>query len=244
MLPVSACPIPLESRRATERPRLLQAQRIVDVAFSLGALLILAPLLALIAGCAWLWQGQPVLFTQERVGRFGKPFRILKFRTMALRIPGKPITAAGDSRITRTGAFLRRFKLDELLQLVNVFKGEMSVCGPRPEVPRYVDPDDPLWQIVLEVRPGITDPASLLYRHEEELLAQAADPEKFYRQSILPHKLRISARYLCRRSWWTDLKLILLTARHSFLPGDRVRHVWHGGPWQKPLPRGRGSVTH
>jgi lipopolysaccharide/colanic/teichoic acid biosynthesis glycosyltransferase len=209
---VSAHPSPLETRR------------ILDVAISLPALVVLAPLLALIAALIWLEDGTPVLFRQDRVGRFGRCFRILKFRTMAHQASGKMITVAGDSRITRTGAVLRRLKLDELLQLLNVLKGEMSLCGPRPEVPCYVNPEDPLWQTVLQERPGITDPASLLYGQEEQLLAKAPDPEKTYRQYVLPQKLRISANYLARRSCWTDLKLVLLTARYSFLPGLPAPH--------------------
>lgn len=136
---------------------------------------------------------------------------------------GSQITAAGDSRITRAGALLRRLKLDEFAQFFNVLKGDMTLCGPRPEVPRYVDLNDPLWRELLSGRPGITDPASLLYRDEERILSQSTDPERAYRESILPAKLRISARYLQRRTMWSDLKLIFMTARYSLSPGLSTR---------------------
>jgi len=191
------------------------------------------------AGLALLivWDdGLPVLFSQTRVGRNGRPFRIWKFRTMRRDSHGGVITVAGDARVTRAGAVLRRSKLDELPQLFNVLKGDMSLVGPRPEVAEHVQLDAPMWQAVLQVRPGITDLASLLYRNEEELLAGAGDPNALYRESVLPAKLLLNLSYLRCRSFWLDLKLILLTIRYSLLSQrfdpDLVRRTFYiGAEW-------------
>jgi lipopolysaccharide/colanic/teichoic acid biosynthesis glycosyltransferase len=183
-----------------------------------AGLLLLMPAMAAMA-LAILWDdGSPVFFSQTRVGRSGKPFRIWKFRTMRAGSQGSVITAAGDARVTRAGAVLRKFKLDELPQLFNVLKGDMSLVGPRPEVPEYVQLEAPVWQAVLQVRPGVTDLATLLYRHEELLLGASADPNAFYREAVLPAKLRLNIGYLRSRSFWRDLKLILLTIRYSLFP--------------------------
>jgi lipopolysaccharide/colanic/teichoic acid biosynthesis glycosyltransferase len=153
----------------------------------------------------------PVLFRQERVGRHGRPFRIHKFRTMQVDATGRGplLTASGDPRVTRVGAALRRHRLDELPQLIDVLKGDMSLVGPRPEVPRYVAlyPPD-LRERVLAVRPGITDPSSLDFLDEGELLARAADPEREYVDVILPRKLRRAADYADRATFATDLRVI------------------------------------
>jgi lipopolysaccharide/colanic/teichoic acid biosynthesis glycosyltransferase len=162
--------------------------------------------------------GPPVFFRQTRVGRRGKPFRIWKFRTMRVGSRGGVITAAGDSRVTRVGNVLRRFKLDELPQLFNVLKGDMSLVGPRPEVPEYVQLEAPIWQAVLQVRPGITDLATLIYRYEERLLGESSDPNAMYRETVLPAKLVLNLGYLRSRSFLRDLKLILLTIRYSLFP--------------------------
>ena len=146
-------------------------RRIVDVLFSFAVIVILSPVFILVAIVIMIDDGRPVFFSQERVGAGGKTFRILKFRSMRRASGGSLITAAGDPRVTHAGAILRKLKLDELAQFFNVLRGEMSLCGPRPEVPRYVDLKDPVWQEILRVRPGITDPASLCYLNEEELLA-------------------------------------------------------------------------
>jgi lipopolysaccharide/colanic/teichoic acid biosynthesis glycosyltransferase len=131
---------------------------------------------------------------------------------------GSVITAAGDGRVTRAGAMLRKCKLDELPQLFNVLKGEMSLVGPRPEVPEHGRLEEPMWQAVLAVRPGITDLASLLYRDEERLLGAARDPNTFYRESVLPTKLFLNLAYLLSRSFRQDLKLLCLTVRYSLFP--------------------------
>ncbi len=187
------------------------SKRLFDIAASTLGLLILAPLLLLAALWIKLDSPGPALFRQTRVGRRGVPFTIHKFRTMRVE-PGAAITVGADPRITRSGHLLRQTKLDELPQLWDVLRGAMSLVGPRPELPRYVElyPAD-LRERVLSVRPGITDPASLAFSHEAELLAAAADPEREYREVVLPAKLRLSADYAASASLVTDLRLILAT---------------------------------
>src|SRR5258708_940135 len=171
-------------------------ERLVEVACTAAGLLLLAPVMAVLA-LLILWDdGAPVLFSQKRVGRRGRLFRIWKFRTMRAGAPGSAITASGDSRVTRVGAWMRKFKLDELPQLYNVLKGEMSLIGPRPEVPEYVQLDSPLWQAVLQVRPGITDLATLFHRDQKQILGASAGPNPFYRQSALPPHLPLNLPYL------------------------------------------------
>ena len=195
-------------------------RRIFDAFSALAGLLFLLPVFSLIAIAILLDSGRPVFFTQVRIGRGGKPFRIWKFRTMQAGAGGSAITAAGDSRVTRVGGLLRKCKLDELPQLLNVVRGEMSLVGPRPEVPEYVQPAVPVWQAVLQLRPGITDVASLLYRDEERLLGASRDPQTFYRDHVLPSKLELNVAYLQSRSFCRDLKLILLTIRYSLFPKE------------------------
>jgi lipopolysaccharide/colanic/teichoic acid biosynthesis glycosyltransferase len=199
-------------------------RRILDIAGALLALIVLSPVLLCIALAVFIFDGRPILFRQTRVGRNGRPFLILKFRTMRVGAAGSSITAAGDSRVTPLGQWLRKFKLDELPQFVNVLRGEMSLIGPRPEVPDYVQFDSPLWQAVLATRPGITDLASLAFRDEEQLLRPIPDADSYYRSVILPAKLRLNLRYLRARSWITDLKLLWLTAVYSFMPGTFSRN--------------------
>jgi lipopolysaccharide/colanic/teichoic acid biosynthesis glycosyltransferase len=160
-----------------------------------------------------------VFFAHRRVGRYGRPFKVLKFRTMVQDAPkrGGAITAGHDPRITRVGRILRKTKLDELPQLWNVLKGEMSLVGPRPEVEPYVALWEPtLREKVLSVRPGITGLTQIRYRHEETLLAQQPDPETYYREALLPLKLQSDAEYVDRRTLWYDLYLILRTALALF----------------------------
>jgi lipopolysaccharide/colanic/teichoic acid biosynthesis glycosyltransferase len=192
--------------------------RLFDVSCAAAGLLLLLPVVAALAVLILFDDGRPVFFTQTRVGRRGKPFRIWKFRTMRAGSKGNVITAAGDQRVTRSGAVLRRLKLDELPQLFNVLKGDMSLVGPRPEVPEYVQLEAPIWQAVLQVRPGVTDLATLLYRDEEKLLGTARDPNALYRETVLPAKLALNLGYLQSRSFRRDLKLILLTIRYSLFP--------------------------
>jgi len=196
-------------------------KRLVDVLAAAAGLLLLAPLFALIAVAIKLESPGPVFFRQERVGRHGRPFRIFKFRTMTVAPPsgGVPLTVAGDRRITRIGALLRRSKLDELAQLIDVLRGTMSLVGPRPEVPRYVAHYPAEWrERLLSVRPGITDFASVRYRDENELLAQADDPEREYIDVILPTKLRYALHYVDRPSLANDLRVLGLTLRTVFVP--------------------------
>lgn len=192
------------------------AKRALDLLFAIGGLLLLAPLMALLALVVKLDSPGPVFFRQQRVGRFGVPFEIHKFRTMAVDAAqrGPQITVGEDPRITRAGAWLRRSKLDELPQLLDVLAGHMSIVGPRPEVPRYVALYPPaLREAVLSVRPGITDPASLRYADESALLSRAADPEREYREVLLPAKLQEAAQYARTATVWTDLAVIGRTLR-------------------------------
>lgn len=181
------------------------------LAAAAGLLLLAGPMLAI---AAWIRLDSPgpVFFRQERVGRGGRPFRIHKFRTMRHGAAGAQITVGADARITRVGAVLRRTKLDELAQLIDVLEGTMSLVGPRPEVPRYVAMyPAALRDKVLSVRPGITDIASLEYRQESELLARAADPEREYVEVVMPAKLKLAAAYVDQASLATDIRLILRT---------------------------------
>jgi lipopolysaccharide/colanic/teichoic acid biosynthesis glycosyltransferase len=199
--------------------RLRQAwYRLFDMACAAAGLMVLMPVLFTLAVLVVLDDGPPVFFSQMRVGRRGKLFRIWKLRTMRAGSEGGVITAAGDGRVTRVGAALRRCKLDELPQLFNVLKGDMSLVGPRPEVPECVQLEAPIWQAVLQVRPGVTDLATLLYRDEEKLLGTSFDPNALYRQTVLPAKLVLNLGYLRYRSFWRDLKLIYLTIRYSLFP--------------------------
>jgi len=191
-------------------------KRLFDLVLAGMGLLLLSPLLLVIALWIKLDSPGPVFFRQQRVGRFGALFRIHKFRSMSGDAPlaGPQLTVGADPRITRAGAFLRRSKLDELPQLIDVLAGTMSLVGPRPEVPRYVAmyPAE-LRAKVLSVRPGITDPASIAYRDENTLLAGAADPERVYVEQVMPAKLRFAAQYVDRMSLWNDVRLIGATLR-------------------------------
>jgi lipopolysaccharide/colanic/teichoic acid biosynthesis glycosyltransferase len=182
------------------------------------ALLGCSPVLGVAALAIVLESGLPVFFRQDRVGRHGKIFRLIKLRSMHNAHEGMLITAAGDRRVTRVGAVIRKYKIDELPQLWNVLAGDMHFIGPRPELPPLVNTGDPLWRAVLSGRPGITDLATLVYRNEEELLAQCEDPELAYRYRILPRKLTLSVQYRRTRNLWSDLKLLALTIRYSFFP--------------------------
>lgn len=183
-----------------------------------AGLVALSPLLLVLAAAVRVETGAPVLFRHRRVGRGGRTFELLKFRSMQVNHGGPSITRKGEARITRVGRFLRRWKLDELPQLANVVRGEMSLVGPRPEVPEYVDLDDPLWRRVLAVRPGITDPASVEFRDEEELLAGVEDLDGYYRKVLLPRKLELAAGYLEQRTFGSDLRMLLRTAAASWSP--------------------------
>lgn len=203
--------------------------RWLEVVLAAGGLLVLSPLLAAAALAVKLSSPGPILFRQQRIGRDGRPFVLLKFRSMR-RGEGLAITAAGDQRITAVGRWLRKSKVDELPELWNVLVGEMSFVGPRPEVPRYVDLEDPLWRRVLSARPGLTDPVTLELRNEEALLATVeGDKDAFYRQVLLPYKLTGNAEYLAARTALSDLRMILATLlgvlRPSRLPPPSSRQI-------------------
>ena len=196
-------------------------KRLFDLVCAGAGLLLLSPLLLGIALWIKLDSPGPVFFRQQRVGRFGALFRIHKFRSMiqGAALAGPELTVGADPRITRAGALLRRTKLDELPQLIDVLIGTMSLVGPRPEVPRFVAmyPAD-VRDKVLSVRPGITDPASIEYHDESALLARAADPERVYIEQIMPAKLRHATRYVEHMSLLNDVRLILAT----------LRRLWYG----------------
>jgi len=195
-------------------------KRIFDLTIALLGLIILAVPMALIAILIGITSGSPILFTQERVGKGGQIFSVKKFRTMSVRsVEGSSITVAGDSRVTAIGSYLRRWKLDELPQLWNVLVGEMSLVGPRPDVPGYADKLQGDARKLLLLRPGITGPASLVYRNEEEILAKVSDPVQYNNEIIYPDKVRINLEYMEKCSLMQDLKYILETM------GGRSNHV-------------------
>jgi lipopolysaccharide/colanic/teichoic acid biosynthesis glycosyltransferase len=201
------------------------AKRGFDVFWAALGLVVLSPLLAFAALLILLDDGRPVLFRQLRAGERGRPFRIWKFRTMVRHADrlGGSLTVGRDPRITRVGHWLRRSKLDELPQLLNVLTGDMSLVGPRPEVFRYVERYDAAQRRVLELRPGITDPASIRYRHEAEMLADARDPEQAYVSSIMPAKIELNLQYAATATVWGDLGIILQTLGAVLAPSSDAR---------------------
>lgn len=189
-------------------------KRLFDIALSAAGLLLLWPLLLALALWVRLDSPGPALYRQVRVGRHGVPFRIRKFRTMAVDAGGPPLTVGADPRITRAGRLLRRTRLDELPQLLDVLQGRMSLVGPRPEVPRYMDAVAPALKArVLSVRPGLTDPVAIAHLDEATLLAQAQDPERLYLDTLLPAKLQAAAAYAEQATLATDLRVIWHTLR-------------------------------
>jgi lipopolysaccharide/colanic/teichoic acid biosynthesis glycosyltransferase len=189
------------------------AKRLFDLFFSSLGLVVLAPLLLVLALLVWFEDRGPVFYRQVRVGWRGKPFRIWKFRSMVLNADqiGLPLTVGLDPRITRVGVVLRGSKLDELPQLINVLVGEMSFVGPRPEVQKYVDLYSSEQRRVLDLRPGITDLASIRYRSESELLHSSSDPEQTYITQIMPEKIRLNLEYAQASSVIADAGVILKT---------------------------------
>jgi lipopolysaccharide/colanic/teichoic acid biosynthesis glycosyltransferase len=188
-------------------------KRLFDIAASAAGILMFSPLFLLVALLVKTGSPGPVFFSQERVGKDFRPFRIHKFRTMRedAEKSGPPITVAGDDRITGIGRILRRYKLDELPQLLNVLKGDMSFVGPRPEVREYIQIFRDEYERLLTVRPGITDPASIRFSNEERILAGNLNWEENYRTRILPEKIRMSLEYIEHNSVMTDLSLIVRT---------------------------------
>jgi lipopolysaccharide/colanic/teichoic acid biosynthesis glycosyltransferase len=189
------------------------AKRLFDILASLFGLIILFPFLFIISICVLFSSPGGIFYRQVRVGKNGKDFLLWKFRTMKPDSDKKGLLTVGgrDPRVTGIGYFLRKYKLDELPQLFNVLSGEMSLVGPRPEVRKYVEMYSPEQLKVLEVKPGITDYASIEYSKENELLAKSSDPEKTYIEEIMPAKLKLNMKYIEEKSFWTDLKIIFRT---------------------------------
>ena len=195
--------------------------RLVEAVIALVGLVIVSPLIALAAIAIAITSRGPVIFHQNRMGRKGRPFVLYKMRTMCPAGTGPQVTAGDDARVTTVGKILRKTKLDEFPELWNIVKGDMSLIGPRPEVPRYVDLENPMWRLVLEARPGITDPMTLRLRNEESLMADVkGDRERFYLETLQPFKLNGYADYLQTRSWWSDLKVLWQTAVAVVLPNQ------------------------
>ncbi len=190
-----------------------KSKRIFDLFFTLLGLPFLLPIFMIIALLIKLEDGGPVFFIQKRIGYKGKPFLMWKFRTMVVDAEKKGglITVGKDSRITKVGYFLRKFKLDEFPQLINVLKGEMSLVGPRPEVEKYVNLYTPEQRLVLDLLPGMTDLASIKYVNESEILVQAEDPEKIYIEMIMPEKIKLNLEYAKIASCWSDFLVIIKT---------------------------------
>lgn len=195
--------------------------RPIEALVALTTLLLLMPLLLVCVALVWWGSGRPVFFRQQRMGYRGRPFTLIKFRTMRASSPGAlQVTVDGDDRITPIGHVLRRLKLDELPQLWNVVRGDMALVGPRPEALPYVNTAEPRWREVLEVRPGLTDPVTIALRNEQQLLAQVTDDrEAFYLQTLQPFKLSGYLAYLDRRSWRTDVRVLWDTLLAVVAPG-------------------------
>lgn len=225
----------------------LDIKRAFDLVVAGSALVVLSPLLVGIAVAVRVTSPGPALFRQERVGQHGRHFRIHKFRTMRTGASGSLFTTSDDARITKVGAFLRRTKLDELPQLIDVVRGDMSLVGPRPEVPSYVELWDPSHrEIILSVRPGITDPATVLLRNEGDELAGAADPARYYTETLLPRKTAAYAEYVRSRTFVGDLQLLLATVGavtrggHQAEQGLTSRPALAGSGRRRPRRRDRG----
>ncbi len=186
-------------------------KRLLDLVAAGAFLLVSWPVLALIALAVRVDSPGRAFFRHERIGRNGVPFDVLKFRSMAPSSGGPELTSGDDARITRIGSILRKYKIDELPQLINVLRGEMSLVGPRPEVKRYVDAYPDEYAQILRVRPGMTDPASLEFHNEQELLAEVGSPEEYYLETLLPKKLALSMSYVEEQSFVGDVRLILQT---------------------------------
>lgn len=188
-------------------------KRLFDVVCSFFGLLVLSPLFVFLSLWVGLGSKGGVFYKQKRVGRFNKDFTLYKFRSMRVGSDKKGLLTIGgkDSRVTKAGFFIRKYKLDELPQLLNVLKGDMSFVGPRPEVRKYVDMYTERQLKVLDVRPGITDLASIKYRNENDLLAAADNPEKYYIDVVMQDKLALNLQYIETRSFFGDIKLILQT---------------------------------
>jgi lipopolysaccharide/colanic/teichoic acid biosynthesis glycosyltransferase len=190
-------------------------KRIIDILVSLSGIIILFPLALIVGIIIYLNDFQPVLFKQERIGRYGNPFRLLKFRSMTTKkgVSGSSFDIGDNSRVTRIGKLLRKTKIDEIPQLINVLFGDMSIVGPRPEIKLWTEVYPDRWSIVHSVKPGITDNASIEFRNEEELLANADDSETMYKDVILPRKLDLYIKYVENQSLSGDMEIIFRTIK-------------------------------
>lgn len=197
----------------------MRLKYIFDKIAAFLGLLLVSPLLLIIAVVIKVQMPDPVFFIQTRVGRNARLFRMVKFRTMHVSHNGSSISVKGETRITPLGAILRKYKLDELPELWNVLKGDMSLVGPRPDVPGYADQLKVNDRKILSLRPGITGPASLKYRNEEELLALQVDPVNYNNEVIYPDKVRINVKYLEQHSFWLDLRILACTVMNRDLEG-------------------------
>lgn len=217
-------PAPILAASASESVYTKWGKRALDVIFSALGLLVLSPFFVIIGCIIKLSSSGGPFYRQKRIGKGGRHFQILKFRSMIVGGAKRSlqITASGDSRVTSVGRVLRRYKLDELPQLWNVLRGDMSLVGPRPELPTYAAAYTDDQRRVLSVRPGITDPASLVYRYEEEILAEHNDPEQFYRTQVLPDKLVRNLAYVQAISLKDDLRIIFETVVSSFLGSQKA----------------------
>jgi lipopolysaccharide/colanic/teichoic acid biosynthesis glycosyltransferase len=217
-MPISSSEKPAATIEA--RPVQGVLKRAMDLVVGSAALVVFSPAIAFTALRIKREDGGPVFYRAPRVGKDGKPFRMFKFRTMVVNADriGGPSTAADDPRLTRVGHSIRKYKLDEIPQLINVVLGEMSLVGPRPEIQHYVDMYSPEERQLLSVRPGITDWASIRYRNEGEILLGASDPEAAYMEKIRPGKIRLGLEYVQRQSLLTDIKILAQTARAIFVP--------------------------
>lgn len=200
-------------------------KRISDIVFSAVGLFILSPVVCFVAIMIKMFAKGPVILKQTRVGLFGKEFAVCKFRTMVVNADklGSSVTMGRDPRITPIGRILRKTKLDELPQLFNVLKGDMSLVGPRPDVPEIIAKYTPEMRRVLEIKPGITSLATLHFKNEEELLAKVPDPDAFYEKTLVPLKVRLAMEHVDRKSFWFDLKILIQT-------------VWMITPFGKMFP--------
>jgi lipopolysaccharide/colanic/teichoic acid biosynthesis glycosyltransferase len=192
--------------------------RVIEMALAACGLIAVAPILLVAAVLIRIESRGKIIYRQPRIGLNGRPFTMFKLRTMETVKGGLMITAADDVRVTRIGKLLRRAKIDELPELWNVLRGDMSFVGPRPEVEMYVDLNDPAWREILTHRPGITDPVTLRLRNEEHLLALVIDKERYYREVIQPYKLRGYLKFVRDKSWKTDIRIIARTLRAVLFP--------------------------
>jgi len=188
-------------------------QRFFDITFSLLGIIFLSPVLLLVAAVIQLSSKGPIFLCQQRVGLFGNEFVVYKFRTMVVNADklGSSVTTGKDTRITPIGRVLRKTKLDELPQLFNVLNGDMSLVGPRPDVPEIIAKYTPEMRRVLEIKPGITSLATLHFKNEEELLAKVPDPDAFYEKTLVPLKVKLAMEHVDRKSFWFDLKILIQT---------------------------------